>query len=396
MRLVLILSLCSFSVAWGQGPAAVRPTGAAAPQASAPAAGKSTQFKIQVVKSASTGVQAIVGDSGANGTNTITSPAGLAAQKAGGQQVPGLPGTQSGPRQVAPPQNPAAQNNPASSIPPLSLPPGGLGSGASSPSSTGSSFTPSSASDSASPRMPATGFNPSISNGQWYDSGPDSMCQGGKNSFQTKTGGNGLDTGDLSLCDVIYNTITQDSCTAAFADQLGKQEPSDMEEFCPGFSTVKDNREKRAMVLMNLIAAVVKTESGWKNNSTGDGGKSRGLLQLTASSDSAHGCSCKNLHNEFNATQNLQCGTHMIVSFMARDHTVGRGSGEHCGGDASGCGAQGIARSFGPFRDGTKERADIIRRVSGWCRSSLGTAAPPAAEANGEPPAANGKAHAGK
>jgi hypothetical protein len=158
-----------------------------------------------------------------------------------------------------------------------------------------------------------------------------------------------------------------------------------MESFCPGWSTVKGDPEKRALMLMNMVAAVVKTESGWNNLSIGDGGKSKGMLQLTASTDRKHGCHCTNLTNELDARQNLMCGTHMIVSFMAKDRTVGRGTGEHCGGDAGGCGAQGIARSFGPFRDGRKERADIQRRISQWCRESLLGGAPAATPESATP-----------
>jgi hypothetical protein len=209
------------------------------------------------------------------------------------------------------------------------------------------------------PGTNASPYNsPPAYNNAPVNSGPDGLCSQ-TGLFQTTKQ---AELKDRSPCDVILDTILNDSCTASYAEQLGQQEPEGMEEFCPGFGTIKNDPMKRALALQTLAAAIVKTESGWRRLDTGDGGTSKGYFQLTKSSDQRHGCSCAKLENEFDQTQNLQCGTQMIVSFMAKDHTVGKGSGR---------GARGIARSFGPFRDGRGERDDIIRRTSAWCKASF-------------------------
>ncbi len=192
------------------------------------------------------------------------------------------------------------------------------------------------------------------------NSGHDGLCyQAGL--FQTTPKD---ELGGRSPCQVISDTI-RDSCTGPQADSLASGNLEGMEEFCPGWDRLKVNEDTRNRVLTALVAATVRTESSWRNDTAGDGGTSKGLLQLTVASDQSKGCSCSQLTNEFNMGQNLRCGTHMIISYMAQDRTVGRG------GQGT---ARGIARSFGPYRDGRRERPDIIRRVSGYCRMLLNEA----------------------
>lgn len=208
------------------------------------------------------------------------------------------------------------------------------------------------------------GNEPGNFQGTPVNSGPDGLCHK-PGLFQTTPK---AELNGETPCQVITNIITRDPCTAPLADSLASGTIEDMEEFCPGWNQLKGDREKRGRMLTALVAAIVKTESSWRPDTRGDGGNSRGLLQLTRATDQGKGCSCGRLQNEFDIRQNLECGTHMIISYMARDRTVGRGTGER--------GARGIARSFGPFRDGRRERPDIIRRVSGYCRS-LQQGAPP-------------------
>lgn len=203
----------------------------------------------------------------------------------------------------------------------------------------------------------STGYDSSgRPDGRPVNSGPDGLCyQAGL--FQTTAR---PELGGLTPCQVIANTIENDSCTSQFTDVLARENIEDMEQFCPGWTQMRGDPVKRTAMLTGLVAAIVRTESGWRNGATGDGGKSKGMLQLTTATDRRHGCSCGQLSDEHNMGQNLRCGTHMIISFMARDKTVGRGTGDY--------GARGIARSFGPFRDGRGERADIMRRTSNYCR----------------------------
>lgn len=198
--------------------------------------------------------------------------------------------------------------------------------------------------------------------GSTYNDAKDTLCRGGTGSKQTTPQPDG---GGISYCDMIYNQL-KDPCTGAFVDQLASQDTEDMEDFCPGFGGAKSDKEKVRIMLMNFVASVVTTESHWNPKETGDGGKSKGMLQLTKKTDQRHGCACGQLQDEFNAKQNLACGTQMIVSFMAKDKTVGKGKGDR--------GSKGAAKSFGPFRDGRKEREAIKGRISKWCSESLNAA----------------------
>lgn len=202
----------------------------------------------------------------------------------------------------------------------------------------------------------------------------DRLCMGqaSKQSQQRSLNFNGS-ISTLSYCDLIYNTIARDSCTSAFTDKLAAAPLEGIEEFCPQFNSFKADKQKLALFLMNFVAAIVTQESSWNEKESGDGGKSKGLLQLTRASDQSKGCSCQKLNDEFNPAENLACGTHMIIKYMAEDHVVGKGSGDS--------GARGIARSFGPFRDGRPERKKIAAKMVSWCQNSLNSAAPPSGAA---------------
>ncbi|MGE4131095.1 MAG: transglycosylase SLT domain-containing protein [Bdellovibrionales bacterium] len=216
-------------------------------------------------------------------------------------------------------------------------------------------------------RGPGSGDN----QGGYYNSGPDTLCTG-TTSHQTKPD---PAFGGISRCDFIYNILMgkdgdPSSCTASNMEKIGML-PSirGMDEFCPEFRYIQRDPQKRALFMMNFVAAIIKTESGWNNNSTGDNGTSKGLLQLTVATDQKHNCACNSFTNELDEKQNLRCGIQMITRFMAEDAAVGDGSGRS---------SRGIARSFGPFRDGRKERADLIRRISDWCRKSIPKPSPDA------------------
>jgi hypothetical protein len=200
------------------------------------------------------------------------------------------------------------------------------------------------------------------------NSGPDSLCTG-TTSVQTQQQA----PNNESFCKTIEKTILDESkgqfcnpSNAELAEKIGAN-VNDMNEFCPGWEKFRRSRDARAAFLMNFVAAIVKTESSWNTNTAGDGGKSKGLLQLTVASDRKYGCACNDLQNDadlHNPIKNLKCGTRMILWHMASDSTVGRG-------DASN--PLGIARSFGPFRNGRGEREDIKRRVKDWCDKSYPT-----------------------
>lgn len=224
------------------------------------------------------------------------------------------------------------------------------------------------------------------------NTGPDSLCtkkDGG--SVQTKVD----PKTNESWCDVIYNTITKDpyseSCnpsTKDLAGQMAVREIKEMDQFCPGWNTIKANPEKRAVFLMNFIAAIVHQESSWKPDTVGDKERgmekaSKGLCQLTASSDYSKGCGCNEMRSEadtFDPVKNLKCCTHMVVKAMVEDGTVGRGVG---GKKHNPDPVRGLAKSFGPFQTGRPERKTIMDKTRAYCEKTLGAgAAAPAAGAH--------------
>lgn len=196
---------------------------------------------------------------------------------------------------------------------------------------------------------------------------PNSLCRGKGESYQSKQQS---ELGGLSPCDIIYNTL-RDGCTGEYVRQLANIDLPDMENYCPGWNRIKMNETVRLNVLMNFVAAVVNVESSWNTKTESDfnlANSSKGLLQLTKETDRKHGCECRNLNNEYDIRQNLQCGTQMIVSFMARDGVVAQGSRHNFG--------RGVGKSFGPFRpkpDGSDKPALI--RIKNWvsdhCRNHL-------------------------
>ncbi len=202
------------------------------------------------------------------------------------------------------------------------------------------------------------------------NSGPDSLCSDPK-SKQAQV----IPPYTESYCKTIQNTILDGTrgpfckeSNAELADKIGNSNIEDMTDFCPGWDTIKTDRDKRAIFLMNFVAAMVTPESNWDPGATGDKERgpehsSKGLLQLTKASDQAYGCDCKSMNDEYNPIQNLKCGTHMFLYHIARDGTVGKGGKD-------GTPARGLARSWGPFqREG--ERRAIMNRTAEWCRKSL-------------------------
>lgn len=244
-----------------------------------------------------------------------------------------------------------------------------LGGGGGGPGgNNGSGYSPASYSGSGS------GGGPSISPS---DVKPDSLCRGKGESYQTRQQN---ELGGLSPCDIIYNTL-RDGCTGEYVHRLARMDLPDMENYCPGWNRIKMDETKRLNVLMNFVAAMVNVESSWRSNTESDfnlANSSKGLLQLTKQTDQRHGCSCRNLNNEYDIRQNLQCGTHMIVSFMAIDGVVAKGSTATSG--------RGVGKSFGPMRpkpDGSEKPA--LTKVKTWlsdhCRNHLPGNNPGAEEA---------------
>lgn len=221
-----------------------------------------------------------------------------------------------------------------------------------------------------------SGYSPASFGNSGYNGGgsispsdvkPNSLCRGNGDSYQTRQQS---ELGGLSPCDIIYNTL-RDGCTGEYVHRLARMNLPDMENYCPGWNRIKMDETKRLNVLMNFVAAIVNVESSWRSKTESDfnlPNSSKGLLQLTKQTDQKHGCSCRDLTNEYDIRQNLQCGTQMIVSFMAIDGVVAQGSTKSVG--------RGIGKSFGPFRpnDSGGEKP-ALTKVKTWlsdhCRNHL-------------------------
>jgi hypothetical protein len=141
----------------------------------------------------------------------------------------------------------------------------------------------------------------------------------------------------------------------------------DIEKYCSNFSTLKTS-DKR-MAFQQILASLIVQESGWRadarepvwfKNGRPMGGK--GLFQIDERDASKPDCHRVDGH-VFDPKINMQCGACIALSNIVRDGTMGHGTGES--------GARGMARYFGPLRDGqVRKRMAMQGAVNNWCLSA--------------------------
>lgn len=125
--------------------------------------------------------------------------------------------------------------------------------------------------------------------------------------------------------------------------------PRDIETFCPAYATADDT--DRAAFWVGLFSALAKHESTWNPRAKGEGGKYRGLLQITPATARAYGCDATNLYD---AETNLTCAVQIASRQVKAGQAVAQKSDRWLG----------VAADWGPMRNARK-RADI----AGWTRA---------------------------
>jgi hypothetical protein len=124
--------------------------------------------------------------------------------------------------------------------------------------------------------------------------------------------------------------------------------PRDIEQFCPAYA--KSDADDRAAFWVGLFSALAKHESTWNPAAKGEGGKYRGLLQITPATARAYGCDSRNLYD---AETNLSCAVNIAAVQVARGQVVAGGPGRW----------GGVAADWGPMRN-RKKLADIAAWTS--------------------------------
>ncbi len=136
---------------------------------------------------------------------------------------------------------------------------------------------------------------------------------------------------------------------------------------------IKNDREKFKLFFKQVVAALTIEESGWNDRGVSWMG-ARGLMQL--SRDSVRGyarcdAGCARIAktgqiagNTQANMDNLTCGTSIALVWLAKDGTMGQGTGNKR--------SRGIARYFQPYRDIDKVKRERMKaKLANYCRKQL-------------------------
>lgn len=169
-------------------------------------------------------------------------------------------------------------------------------------------------------------------------------------------------------CDAIMKQLTdENSCTKKLMDSIAQRAsrglPSGFNSFCPNYAAFNGDPVKRAMIWRNVIAALIQEEASWVPSTTGDRGKSKGLMQLSEGDADNYSCGCSQIRKGiFNVSNNVRCGTHIVMHWVNKNWIMGSGN-------PNAGTAQGIARYYGPFGDHQKHKRERMgRKVSAYCK----------------------------
>lgn len=188
----------------------------------------------------------------------------------------------------------------------------------------------------------------------------DALCNNPKMTGSRRTG-----------CQAILSQLTDaNSCTKPILDRIAaaaaRGKLGGISAFCPNYSQFNGDSHTRALIWRNIIAALIKEESSWDPTESGDGGRSRGLLQIGYSNTTMrpYACACRGARQNIeNAAANARCGSHIYLYNVARDMNMG-------GGPAGRRGSYGAARFFGPYGDAqAHKRRRMASKVAEYCRS---------------------------
>jgi hypothetical protein len=186
----------------------------------------------------------------------------------------------------------------------------------------------------------------------------DKYCKGMRDTF-------------LKDCRDKFDRVQKNLKTSGLGDDFAKN--------CPGFSGLANDELKFSMVLENLSAALAIEESDWRVKATGDGGKSKGVFQISlkVAKTPAYSCGCKHIKSEadvWNGAKNSACGASIIIHWLDQQVYKKKPAGGHVigGGPAGRPGSsKGLSNYFGPFGDRQKDkRTRMLGKLANWCEQN--------------------------
>lgn len=174
-------------------------------------------------------------------------------------------------------------------------------------------------------------------------------------------------------CKILSDVVTREgTCANRELGQILNKNIGQLHEFCPTFASIKEPFN-RQMVYVQILASLITLESGWKTTAqekpwtkegTGQQMGGKGLFQI-GNWDTAQDPDCRGVGGSgiFDPTENIKCGACIALKNLNKDATIGYGTGES--------GARGMARYFGPMRDGQSSKRNAMKgAVSNWCTAS--------------------------
>jgi hypothetical protein len=181
----------------------------------------------------------------------------------------------------------------------------------------------------------------------------------------------------LGYCQMLRDELNREGSCAkrsldaimamAYPDGRGVQ---GLNSYCPNFSQLGDNRRE---VFVQVLASLIVQESGWRTGAVegewyknGQPMGGHGLFQIGVNDRGRYsGCSRINSSSIYDPKVNIECGSCIALELIAKDSIMGAGASDHS--------SRGMARYFGPSRDGqAHKRAAMQNAVSEYCRGNLG------------------------
>lgn len=144
-------------------------------------------------------------------------------------------------------------------------------------------------------------------------------------------------------CDILTEIVNNpNTCAGKIVDELvsEQRQVGQMGNYCSTYSSMV-NQGAGKDFYVQILAAMATVESDWNPNTAGDGGRSRGLLQVSVGDDYSD-CAQMTSRNITNPRVNLLCGACEAMVNLKRDGTIGTVTSRGA--------PLGMARSYGPFR----------------------------------------------
>lgn len=176
----------------------------------------------------------------------------------------------------------------------------------------------------------------------------------------------GVDTKVAQWCSMV-NSVLKDpnTCGGKAVAQLKTKQVPKMEEFCPSANAKTDPIE----AYVSITLALISVESSGNPKTRGDGGKSKGLMQITPGDNFPD---CPKSMNPDDPLQNIKCGTCEAFEPVLKHNVMA---------DGRGASSKGIAKQYGPGRAGHPAN----KKLKDTAKKACGSSSPPAAPQQQDP-----------